>query len=147
MAVESTSAPEHVESKTAPLPAGLSAQEVCEEYFKACYEKEPERWLSCLHLDKRALAISRKPGPFDVCQWDLGRARVEKYMARYVFKRQVGDQKLKDSEPVVVLEYQPVYGPVPGYIDSTDLGAPIHITVQKQGGASNGEWRVISGAF
>jgi pyruvate/2-oxoglutarate/acetoin dehydrogenase E1 component len=54
---------------------------------------------------------------------------------------------VKDSEPVVVLEYQPVYGPVPGYIDGTDLGAPIHITVQKQGGASNGEWRVISGAF
>ena len=53
----------------------------------------------------------------------------------------------QDSEPLVVLEFQPLYGPVPGYAEGSHLGPPISLTVQKQGGSIRGEWRIIRGAF
>ena len=53
----------------------------------------------------------------------------------------------QDSEPIVVLQFQPTYGPVPGYKEGSELGAPISLRVRRQGGASSGEWRVSEGAF
>ena len=54
---------------------------------------------------------------------------------------------MQDSEPIVVLQFQPTYGPVPGYKEGSELGAPISLRVRRQGGASSGEWRVSEGAF
>lgn len=46
----------------------------------------------------------------------------------------------------MVLEYQPVYGPVPGYDAGAAMGEPITIALQRQGG-SLGEWRITQGTF
>ena len=65
------------------------------QFFTACQAKDAVRWLACLHASTREAASSLRPGPYDVCQWELGRARMVKYLARYVFKRQVGEQQIQ----------------------------------------------------
>jgi len=128
------------------LNKGLSPEEVCDQYFEACEANEPERWLACLHIERREKATSQRPGPFAVCKWELGRTRVAKFMAKYNLVGRVGKPSFRDFEPEVVVQYQPAYGPVPGYKVGAALGDPIDITLRQQGG-SRGEWRVTQGTF
>lgn len=76
------------------LPSTL----IRDQFFRTCQAKEPERWLACLHVSKRSSASSKKPGPYDTLSWDLGRARLEKYLATYEFKGQIGEESLQVGE-------------------------------------------------
>ncbi len=115
-----------------------------QEIRRILFQARPVPRLQVVSTQAGILAVS--PHMFGRFR-ELGRARVEKYMAQYVYKRQIDDQTLSNSEPVVTLEYQPVYGPAPGYTHGSELGPPIQIKIQKQGGASTGEWRIIQGAY
>jgi len=128
------------------IPKGLTPEQLCEEYFKACQENNSLRWLAAVHPDRRAGATSKSPGPFFACAWEEGRTRVEKYSVKYKFEGQVGGTTMEGYDPVVHLNFQPVYGEVPGYTAGHPLGPRITLTLRKLGGV-NGEWRVMDGAF
>ena len=59
------------------------------------------------------LTLCSSPPPLPTVR-ELGRARAEKYMVKYIF-REVVTKGMAGYEPLQILKYQPVYGPVPGY--------------------------------
>lgn len=127
------------------LTPGLSAPEVCSLYFQACRDSDLDLWLATIHLEARQGPTQRKPGPFQTFNWDLGRARVEKYAVEYQLVKEL-HRYWEEADPLVVLKFTPVYGKVPGYTKGAPLGNPIEMTLKKQGG-DLGEWRVLHGCF
>jgi len=130
------------------VPKHLKPREVCELYFNSCRNQDNDTWLACLHTDIRSESSFEKRGPFSVCNWYLGRSRVEKYEVNYKF--------LSEALPIregfcttVTCVFAPLYGPVPGYKKGSQLAPDIKIVLQQttEGDDKDLVWRIIRGTF
>eukprot|EP00798_Chlamydomonas_sp_ICE-L_P006346 gene6346-2972_t len=134
-----------VEDLSNVIAKGLTPEELCQTYFRACWDQKPDVFLATLALEMKGDATTLCPGPFFSSDWERGRVRVEKYMVSYKSKGP-GQASKSGHEPVLTLQFEPLYGPVPGYDEGSPLGGTVKIVMKQQGG-ENGEWRITKGSY